>query len=798
MRYPACTILITAAALGFAIIDPDPVSGQVAAESASVDAGWPRQVTSGSTSFTVYQPQIDSWQDDRLALRVAVAATEPGQTDPEYGVVWLTARTEVDKDSRMVSLLELTVTRASFPGAPAESDDWKGRLQAVLPAECSSIALDRLESALAERRELMQGAATALRNDPPEIIFSSTPAVLVLIDGTPVLRPAGSGIQRVINTRVLLLKTEDAFYLHLFDGWMRATTLTGSWSVASRVPGSLTTVLNSEVADNEVDLLEGTPADSTQPAPTLSATTAPAVLIRTAPAELIVTDGAPDYLPVDSTALLYVENTTGRVFKSTADNDTYVLASGRWFRSKSTQGPWTFVQASKLPADFARIPDWSPLENVKASVPGTTQAREAMIANSIPQTATVDRKGTTLDPAPVIDGDPQYRPIPSTSLHYVLNASLPIIQTGPDAFYTVQNGVWFVARATRGPWLVAASVPAEIYSIPPSSPLYYVTFVRVYDATEDLVYEGYTPGYLGTVLDPDGVVVYGTGYTYDPWIGVDWFGAPWSYGLGACVRWTPWTGWGFAFGFGRSWGRGRGFAWGGLGWGPRPWWGASSWWWGRGNHFPGGHGPGRGPRGGWEGTSGSLYARWNGHGVINHHPQDRGGVWGGAGRRGQFGAAYNSRNGGLEAGQHAPVRNIESYGRMNRPQGPGPQRNTTAPRAPSPGRSGPAHAPPPNRGAPRATTSQSGHQQPDNHGGRNNVFAGPGGEVYRQGASGGWEQRQGHDWHPAGPMPTMEGENHARQQGETRAQGFRGVERGVGGSRGGGSRGGSPRGGTRH
>jgi hypothetical protein len=25
---------------------------------------------------------------------------------------------------------------------------------------------------------------------------------------------------------------------------------------------------------------------------------------------------------------------------------------------------------------------------------------------------------------------------------------------------------------------------------------------------------GYTPGYMGTVVEPDGVVVYGTGYPY--------------------------------------------------------------------------------------------------------------------------------------------------------------------------------------------------------------------------------------------------------------------------------------------
>jgi hypothetical protein len=101
------------------------------------------------------------------------------------------------------------------------------------------------------------------------------------------------------------------------------------------------------------------------------------------------------------------------------------------------------------------------VENVKASVPGTRQAQEAVIANAIPQTATVERTGTMMDPAPTIDGDPQYRAIEGTTLRYVLNASAPIIETGPSAFYAVQNGVWFDAGAPTGPWFVAATVPAE-------------------------------------------------------------------------------------------------------------------------------------------------------------------------------------------------------------------------------------------------------------------------------------------------------------------------------------------------
>ena len=70
------------------------------------------------------------------------------------------------------------------------------------------------------------------------------------------------------------------------------------------------------------------------------------------------------------------------------------------------------------------------------------------------------------------------------------------------------EGRAIVATGPRGPWAVAASVPAVIYAIPPSSPVHYVTYVRVYAATPQVVYVGYTPGYTGTIVSVDGVVVY--------------------------------------------------------------------------------------------------------------------------------------------------------------------------------------------------------------------------------------------------------------------------------------------------
>ena len=140
------------------------------------------------------------------------------------------------------------------------------------------------------------------------------------------------------------------------------------------------------------------------------------------------------------------------------------------------------------------------------------------------------------------DGSPKFVPITGTSLQYAVNSPVPIIRVDKRTYYSLYNAVWFVAAAPTGPWTVAISVPGVIYTIPVSSPLYYVTFVRVYGSTPTIVYVGYTPGYLGTVVTPEGVVVYGTGVVYPAYVGTVWYPPPPTYGYGAGFAWGATTG----------------------------------------------------------------------------------------------------------------------------------------------------------------------------------------------------------------------------------------------------------------
>jgi hypothetical protein len=218
--------------------------------------------------------------------------------------------------------------------------------------------------------------------------------------------------------------------------------------------------------------------------------------------------------PIAGTQILYVANTSGDILLDLSDQYYYVPLTGRWFKAKSLDGPWQFVDGENLPKDFAKIPQNNPKANVLATVPGTPAAQEAVIANSIPQTAEVNREEAKFEAN--YDGEPQFQAVPDTSLQYAANTPTPVIRVDPTSYYAVQGGVWFMGGSPLGPWVVATAVPPVIYSIPTASPIHYVTYVRIYRYSPTVVWVGYTPGYLGTCYSPWGTVVYGTGWTIAP------------------------------------------------------------------------------------------------------------------------------------------------------------------------------------------------------------------------------------------------------------------------------------------
>ncbi len=488
---------------------------------------WPREMDAGGFHFMIYQPQVDEWKKNHLQARAAVTVTRADNATPLYGIVSLTARTDVDKESRMVALEDIKVSSVTFPAAKSQESELERAIREGLPQWPRTVTLDRLLADMAMTQAEAESESVSVKNDPPKILYSATPAVLIVVDGQPVLRSVqGTPFQHVINTPATLLYDTSAsrYYLDGSGVWMTASTLDGPWTAAANPPPGVDQA-KAEIEQGE----EKDPHDHSKDAgPPPASGPPPAVFVSTTPAELLVTRGAAQLSPIPKTKLLYVTNTENNIFLDVPTQNYYVLLSGRWYQGKSLSGSWAWVSGNQLPRDFLKIPPDSPKSGVLASVPGTEQAKEAVIANQIPQTAAVRRAEAKLEVR--YDGAPQFRPIEGTSLEYAVNSATDVIRAGAR-YYACHNGVWFLGDTANGPWVVADTIPAEIYQIQPSCPLFHDRYVYVYGATPDFVYFGYTPGYLGAYVY-DGVVVFGTGWFYSPWVGDYWFGWPWTWGFG--------------------------------------------------------------------------------------------------------------------------------------------------------------------------------------------------------------------------------------------------------------------------
>jgi hypothetical protein len=102
---------------------------QSAAAAAATQPGgdpWPRTVTVTGTEISIYQPQLNSWNGNLLDAYSAVKVKVSGSDVTNYGVIWFTARTEVDKVNRVVTLNDFTLTKQSFPTLPDSGIQGRG------------------------------------------------------------------------------------------------------------------------------------------------------------------------------------------------------------------------------------------------------------------------------------------------------------------------------------------------------------------------------------------------------------------------------------------------------------------------------------------------------------------------------------------------------------------------------------------------------------------------------------------------------------------------------------------------
>ncbi|MGE0192817.1 MAG: hypothetical protein AB7T63_12345 [Planctomycetota bacterium] len=504
----------------------------LAATPASADEGggvptlsdWPHELADDhGVRLVMHEPQVDRWANDVLEARIAVVLHFPDEEAPVYGALWVRGETRANLDTRIVTVANLRIVEARFPSTGAhQQGELVDRLERLFPKGPMDMALDRLLADVERVEAQAQAQATGLGSLEPRIVVETVPARLVLVDGDPALDEIpGTGLLHVVNTdwHVLLERATGTWFLRLADGWMTTADLsTDDWSRATRAPRDLARIP------------DGHPRSESRHTPVAPHAPAPRIHVSTVPAELVVMEGAARFSPIPGTSLLYVTNTSADVFLHVRESLHYLLVSGRWYRAARLSGPWEPVLAD-LPGDFARIPTNHAKGRVLVSVPGTPAAEEAVLLAQIPRRVVIRRDQPRLEVRYV--GLPHFVRCPDADVSYAINTAYDVLLAG-GRYYCCHQGVWFVAEAALGPWLVCDAVPTVIYTISPRCPVYRVTFVRVYDATPKLVVVGYLPGYLGLYVCPRRrVVVFGTGWWYRPWIGAGtWFGWPLTFGVG--------------------------------------------------------------------------------------------------------------------------------------------------------------------------------------------------------------------------------------------------------------------------
>jgi hypothetical protein len=588
-----------AAALILFIAFPSAIAAVDVKEEAEEEyADWPLVLEDEAGRIVIYQPQLETFVEDKITARAAISVQVAADQEPVFGAIWIDARVLTDRETRTVNLIEIKIPAAKFPEAEQEDvDALIAIVEREVPKQDLSFSLDHLLTSL-EFVDEERSASEKLNNDPPVIYYRTTSAVLVMIDGEPKLKDIeNTNLKYVVNTPFFITydTSKKRYYLRGSDWWFSAKELTGKWKEDNNPPKEAVEIVKKaeEEAAKEAAKEEGQIEEEEGEMPDV----VPEIIVSTEPAEMIISDGPASYQPIGETGLLYMSNTESDVIMDIDSQLYYVLLAGRWYRSKSmTGGEWTYVPSDELPDDFPDIPPDSDMGNVLSSVAGTQQAREAVLENEIPQTAVVDRSEASVEVT--YDGDPKFEKIEDTDMSYAVNTDKSVLLID-GSYYCCDEAVWFVSDAPSGPWTVCVEIPGEVQSIPPDNPVYNVKYVYVYEYTPEIVYIGYTPGYTCSYVY-NGCVVYGTGYWYRPWYGYYYYPRPVTYGFG--VHWNPYTGWGFSFGVSYGWMR---IGWGGWGWGYHGWWGPGGYRYGyrhgyhRGYHHGYRHGYHRGAHAGY-------------------------------------------------------------------------------------------------------------------------------------------------------------------------------------------------------
>ncbi len=473
-------------------------------------------------SLLIHAPQIRAWPDfQSFEAEVALELTPPGASRPLLGTAQVSGPATLYLPERLVLVRSPVVGRVEFADDATAADT--AAVKRAARQGALGVPLDLFLAYLTDD-VLSNPPPAGFNTSPPPIEVRSKPSVLLFVNGRAVPSEIpGTGLELIVNASWPTVRDPagpGAYYLLERDRWLTSRELEGPWSAAKSLPAGFAQL---PAGEEYAAIRSAVPLEP-------SSRPLPSVLFASTPTELIVTDGPPALETIPETGgLQRVRNTDSPLFK--LQSDWYFLVAGRWFFTRSLErGPWSFAQP--LPEAFAKIPEDDPSAAVRASVPGTVEAKMAALEASLP-TRTQVRKGSAPPVEVTYAGEPDFAAIPGTQVARGVNTGFDVLRY-ESRYYLCYAAAWYVATTPRGPWAATADVPRAIYEIPPSSPSFAITDVKVEQSAGDSIEYSSTAAYATGMFVAFGVAYYGTGWYYPPYYYPPYYYPYWpTYGHGS-------------------------------------------------------------------------------------------------------------------------------------------------------------------------------------------------------------------------------------------------------------------------
>src|SRR5262249_24315854 len=207
-------------------------TGGSATAARPIDGGWPRAyLTPRNAQLIVSQPQIASWDARKQMVAYAALSYQPqGASKPSLGMVKVESATSVWLPDRLVRFSPVRVTETNFTSLGREElQDVASQITSGIPDSDRVIALDRVLASI-DKSQIIPKNVESVKADPPAIIYSTRPAILVGFDGEPIWAAIEMNeLKFAVNTNWDVFQHEATHSVYLRNGrvWLKASYVKG-------------------------------------------------------------------------------------------------------------------------------------------------------------------------------------------------------------------------------------------------------------------------------------------------------------------------------------------------------------------------------------------------------------------------------------------------------------------------------------------------------------------------------------------------------------------------------------------